>query len=126
MTDALQDGQDSAPGSKLSALSAAMTQLHKEQFGRGPTGARAGWVDDDTIVVTLRDALLPAEQALVELDQSDRVMESRLHFQEATRERFIDTIEGIVGRKVAAFSSATDPRKAMVWEIFSFDRDEAS
>jgi uncharacterized protein YbcI len=107
-------------GRGLAAVSNAMVALHKEQFGRGPTGARSLFAGEDTLVCTLEDALLPAEQALVEMNQQDRVQEARLFFQMATRGRFIAAVEGIVGRKVIAFASATDADAATVWEIYKF------
>jgi uncharacterized protein YbcI len=112
--------QHEAPGSTLASLSNAMVRLHKEQFGRGPTKARSGWTNDDTIVTTLEEALLPAERKLVALGQIERVQESRLSFQEATRDDFIQAAQEIVGREVHGFASACDPRTEMIWEIFTF------
>jgi len=94
--------------------------VHKEQFGRGPTGARSHFAGEDTLVCVLEHALLPAEQALVELNQQDRVQQARLLFQMATRAKFIDAVEPVVGRGVVAFSSATDADAAVVWEIYNF------
>jgi uncharacterized protein YbcI len=109
----------------LAAISNAMMALHKQQFGRGPTRARSGFSNDQTLVCTLEDALLPAERAMVEMGQQVRVMEGRLFFQTATRAIFIDAIEEIVGRKVVAFSSAIDPAAAVVWEIFKLQAGDA-
>jgi uncharacterized protein YbcI len=103
-----------------------MVALHKEQFGRGPTRARSHFAGADTLVCVLEEALLPAEHALVEMGQQERVQESRLFFQTATREKFIGAIEAIVGRKVVAFSSATDPGAATVWEVFNFQAGDGA
>jgi len=108
-------------GTLLADVSNAMVALHKHQFGRGPTGARSHFAGHDTLVCVLEDALLPAEQALVEINQQDRVQEARLFFQMATRGKFVDAVEEIVGRKVIAFSSATDADAAVVWEIYNFE-----
>src|SRR3954454_21245875 len=97
-----------------------LVALHKEQFGRGPTGARSHFAGEDTLVCVLEDALLPAEQALVELNQQERVQQARLYFQTATRAKFVDAVEAIIGREVVAFSSATDADAAVVWEIYNF------
>ena len=43
----------------LSAVSNALVTLHKEQFGRGPTRARANFAGDDTLVCVMEEALLP-------------------------------------------------------------------
>lgn len=99
------------------ALANALVALHKEQFGRGPRLARTHFAGDDTVVTTFYDALLPAEKALAEMGEHLRVQESRLFFQEATRDRFIATIEGIVRRKVHSFHSTCDARTGIVMEI---------
>ena len=109
------------PGALLADLANAMVSLHKQQFGRGPTAARASYNGDDGIVVTMQDGMLPAERALAELGEIGRVQENRLFFQEATRDLFISTVEKIAGRKVTAFGSACDPRSETVWEIFEFE-----
>jgi uncharacterized protein YbcI len=112
------DGHD--PG-LLTRVTNALVALHKEQFGRGPERSRTGFVDDDTLVCTLHDALLPAERAMVAMGHQVRVQESRLFFQTATRDKFIGAVETITGRKVMAFSSATDPEAAVVWEVFTLE-----
>jgi uncharacterized protein YbcI len=109
--------QDGDRGGVLTSVTNALVALHKEQFGRGPVSARAT-LNDDTLVCVLHDALLPAERALTEMGHGLRVQESRLFFQAATRDKFIATVETIVGRQVVAFSSALDPNAAVVWEIF--------
>src|SRR4051794_6053859 len=120
------DGQhnDAQPSGVLMNVSNAMVRLHKEQFGRGPTKARSHFAGPDTLVSVLEDTLLPAEHALIEMGQQDRVQQSRMFFQTATRKKFIGAVEAIVGRKVIAFSSATDPDAAIVWEIYNFEPAE--
>ena len=107
------------------ALSNALVALHKEQFGRGPTRARSDFAGSDVVVTVFYDALLPAEKALVEMGESMRVQESRLFFQEATRDRFIQTIERIVRRKIHSFHSTCDPRTGTVMEIAIFEPRES-
>src|SRR3954447_11337668 len=105
----------------MNAVSTAMVALHKEQFGRGPTRARTNFAGSDTLVCVLQDALLPAERAMVEMGEAQRVRESRMWFQVATAQRFIDSVEGIVGRTVYSFTSASDPERGVVMEIFVFE-----
>jgi uncharacterized protein YbcI len=110
-------------GNRLQAVSNAMVRLHKEQFGRGPTTARSFFAGPDTLICTLEEALLPAERAMVEMGEHQRVRESRMFLQVATQEQFVTVVEGIVDRKVRAFASATDPAPGVVFEIFSFHPD---
>jgi uncharacterized protein YbcI len=102
----------------LHAVSNAMVALHKEQFGRGPTRARSHFAGPDTLVCIMDDALLPAERAMVEMGEAQRVRESRMWFQVATSQRFIDTVEELVARRVYSFASATDPERGVVMEVF--------
>jgi uncharacterized protein YbcI len=103
----------------LASVSNAMVKLHKEQFGRGPTQARTEYAGHNTLVCTLEEALLPAERAMVEMGEDQRVRESRTFLQAATAQLLIETVEDIVSRKVRAFSSAIDPHAGVVFEVFA-------
>jgi uncharacterized protein YbcI len=105
----------------MTAVANALVALHKEQFGRGPTGARAHFAGPDTLICLLEDALLPAEQALVDMGEQQRVRDARLFMQVATSARFTARIEELVGRKVYSFASALDPDKGIAYEIFLFE-----
>jgi uncharacterized protein YbcI len=110
------------PGtSTLLSVSNAIVRLHKDQLGRGPTHARAHFAGPDALVCVLEDALLPAERGLVEMGEHERVRQIRTILQEGTRQRFIDAIEGLTGRKVRAFSSTIDPQAGVVFEVFAFE-----
>jgi uncharacterized protein YbcI len=106
---------------RLTSVSNAVVAMHKQQFGRGPTAARTNFAGPDTMICVLEDALLPAERALVEMGESHRVHESRMFMQVATSARFVEMAEQIIGRTVRSFSSATDPERAIVVEIFIFE-----
>jgi uncharacterized protein YbcI len=110
----------------LQNVANAMVQLHKEQFGRGPTKARANFAGDQMLICVLEDVLLPAERKLVEMGQQDRVRESRTSFQVATQTEFVTAVEQIVDRKVYAFASAVDPDRDVVFENFYFEPGEAN
>jgi uncharacterized protein YbcI len=112
------------PTTENAAISNAMVRLHKEQFGRGPTSARSGFTGRDTLVSVLENALLPAELKMVKLGEIQRVRETRIAFQAATKDEFIAAVEQIVYRKVRAFSSAVDPEANVVWELFVFEPAE--
>jgi uncharacterized protein YbcI len=105
----------------LQAVSNAMVTLHKEQFGRGPTNARAHFAGPDTLVCVLQETLLSAERKMVELGDQQRVRESRGAFQAATAAEFVAAVEQIVHRKVVAFASGVDPDANVVFETFQFE-----
>jgi uncharacterized protein YbcI len=112
------------PTAPLTAISNAMVRLHKEQFGRGPSNARAHFAGRDMVVCVLEDVLLPAERKLVELGDQQRVRESRLAFQVATADMFVSAVEAIMNRRVRAFSSGPDVERDIVFETFLFEPDD--
>ncbi len=95
-------------GSLLQSISNEMVRLFKDQFGRGPTRARADWAGPDVITVVLEDTLTPAERNLVQLGEHERLRETRMFFQYASVREFCEPVERFTGRKVRAFCSAID------------------
>jgi uncharacterized protein YbcI len=120
------DGPATGRGAVLQDVANAMVKLHKEQFGRGPTAARADFAGADALVCVLHDALLPAERKMVEKGDENRVRETRVAFQAATHDEFVGAVERIVSRKVAAFASGVDPQADVVFETFYFEPRESS
>jgi uncharacterized protein YbcI len=120
MADPRTEPRHQVAGSLLQDVSNAMVALHKEQFGRGPTRAQSHFAGPDALVCVLDNALLPAERAMVEMGEAQRVRESRTFFQVATADQFIAAVEGITGRTVRAFASAIDPLSEVVFENFKF------
>jgi uncharacterized protein YbcI len=105
-------------GLELQEITNAMVQLYKEIFGRGPTKARTNYAGPDTLVATIRDSLTPAEQAMLDLGEHQRVREMRMFFQHASESDFKETVERITGRKVWAFVSGTDTDRDVSTEVF--------
>jgi uncharacterized protein YbcI len=122
----MEPTRERTAGEALQAVSNAMVKLHKEQMGRGPTSARSHFAGPDTLVCTLENSLLPAERTMVEMGEHQRVRETRMFLQVASEQQFIDAIEALVPRKVRAFASATDPAHGVVFEVFSFEPEEAA
>ena len=123
MSDARSEYQGT---STLGAVSTALVRLHKEQFGRGPTHARSEYAGRDALLCVLENALLPAERAMVDVGEDQRVREQRVFMQAATAKMFIDVVEELTGRKVRAFSSAVDPAAEVVFEVFAFEPEDRS
>jgi uncharacterized protein YbcI len=122
----MADMQPAQGTSLLAEVSNAMVALHKEQFGRGPTRARANFAGPDTLVCVLDDVLLPAERKLTELGDAGRVRDARTAYQAATADEFISAVERIVRRRVRAFASGIDPASGTVFETFAFDPESGS
>lgn len=103
-------GREAFAPSQLMLISNEMVRLYKEQFGRGPTTARASWVGEDIVTVVLEDTLTPAEHNLVVLGQHERLRDMRSFFQYSSVADFCDPVERITGRRVRAFVSGTDTK----------------
>jgi uncharacterized protein YbcI len=96
--------------SMLAQVSNEMVRLYKEQFGRGPTQARAAWAGGDVLTVILEETLTPAERNLVRMNEHQRLRETRMFFQYASVQEFCEPVERLTGRKVRAFISGIDTR----------------
>jgi len=95
-----------------------MVRLYKEQFGRGPTRAKAAYADDDTLVCTLEDSLMPAERNLLAMGEQKSLEDTRQLFQRASRLEFIAAVEEITGRRVRAFVSGMDSENDVCSKVF--------
>src|SRR5688500_6512401 len=95
-------------GSVLMQIANEMVRLFKDQFGRGPTTARAVWSGHDAVTIFLEDTLTPAERNLAKMGEHERLRETRMYFQYASVAEFCEPVERITGRKVRAFISGID------------------
>jgi uncharacterized protein YbcI len=105
---AATDDRGARGTSVLTELSNEMVRIFKEQFGRGPTSARAAWAGPDAVTVMLESTLTPAERNLVRLGEHERLRETRMFFQYATVREMCEPVERLTGRKVRAFISGID------------------
>lgn len=92
----------------LMEISREIVRVFKDQFGRGPTSARASWAGPDAIVVVLEDTLTPAERNLVKMGEHERLRETRMFFQYASVKELCEPVERATGRRVRAFVSGID------------------
>jgi uncharacterized protein YbcI len=104
-------------------ISREMVRLYKEQFGRGPTKARTEFAGADIVICTLEDSFTPAERRLAEMEEHQRLRDTRLYFQHATKGEFLGTIERILNRRVRAFNSSIDTHTDVSVEIFHLEPD---
>lgn len=107
----------SAPGTPSLDISNALTRLHKQFIGRGPTNARTT-IDGDLVVCVLEGGYTRAEQTLGEHDRAELVAAARLGLQDAMRQAMIAAVEQTVGRRVRSFMSANDLDHNLQAEVF--------
>jgi uncharacterized protein YbcI len=104
-------------------ISNAMVQLYKRVFGRGPGRASTHFAGPNTIICTLEGSFTPAERAMAELGEHQRLRETRLMFQHAREDDFRETVARITGRRVRAFVSGTDTIEDVSCEVFYLEPD---
>jgi uncharacterized protein YbcI len=98
-------------------ISNAISHLHKQFVGRGPTNARTT-VDGNLVVCVLEGGYTRAEQTLENNDSGDVVVAGRLGLQDAMREAMIGAVERTLGRSVLSFMSANDIHQNLQIEVF--------
>jgi len=110
------DGSESAVSRPLE-ISNAISRLHKEFIGRGPTNSRTT-IDGNLVVCLLEGGYTRAEQTLGANDKADLVAAGRLGLQDAMRQAMIAAVEQITGRRVHSFMSANDLDQNLQVEVF--------
>ena len=119
------DHSELEAGPRAAAISNAMVQLLHEYTGRGPTRARTT-LDDDLVVCVLADTLTASERKLVNGGEERLVLEQRSTFQRLMRDDAVAAVEGITGRKVAAFMSNNHVEPDMAVETFVLERQHGA
>jgi uncharacterized protein YbcI len=109
-------------GSRSLEISNAISRLHKEFVGRGPTNSRTT-IDGDLVVVLLEGGYTRAEQTLTANDNADLVAAGRLGLQDAMRQAMIAAVEQTIGRRVHSFMSANDLVRNLQVEVFVLAAD---
>jgi uncharacterized protein YbcI len=119
-------GSDSTVSRPLE-ISNAISRLHKEFVGRGPTNARTT-IDGNLVVCLLEGGYTRAEETLTANDKSDVVHAGRLGLQGAMRAAMIAAVEQTTGRRVYSFMSANDLEQNLQVEVFVLtpEHDEAA
>jgi uncharacterized protein YbcI len=100
-----------APAESLSSsVSNAVVQIFAAHVGRGPTKARTV-VARDLITVVLEETFTTAERTLIERGGEEAVLELRRAAHVAMRDRLVEAVEAISGRRVLAClgDQQTDP-----------------
>jgi uncharacterized protein YbcI len=105
-------------GMEMAELSRAMVKLYKERFGRGPTKAHSVYATPDLLICSLEESLTPAERAMAEMGEHQRLRDVRMFFQHASENEFVGVVEQVTGRTVRAFVSGIDTHHDVSSEVF--------
>jgi uncharacterized protein YbcI len=111
------DVSSETAGAPTMEISNAISHVHKQYVGRGPSNARTT-IDGDVVVCLLEGGFTRAEQTLAENDRDDVVVAGRAGLQEAMRHGLISAVERTLGRPVLSFMSANDAQHNLQVEVF--------
>lgn len=116
-SEALDGSATEQAASPSLEVSNALSRLHKQYIGRGPTQSRTT-IDGDLVVCLLEGGYTRAEQTLEEDGKGQLVAAGRLGLQDAMRDAMIAAVEQTLGRQVLSFMSANDIRHNLQIEAF--------
>ena len=102
----------------LEAITDAMVTLHQRYHGRLPATAETHLLGDDLLACRLGGIYTEVEKTMIELQRTRDVHETRREFQAATRHKFIEVVERLSGRTVAAFISNYHVGPDLAVELF--------
>ncbi len=89
----------------LEAVTESMVALHEHYYHRAPVSAKTQMLGDEVLVCVMGGVYTDVEKTMIELQRAPVVQETRSAFQEAMQHKFIDEVERLCGRTVAAFIS---------------------
>ena len=111
-------------GALRSALAQAMTRIHAEHYGKGPTRAKA-YVLGEVVVVIMRDVFTTVERTLIGVGKEAAVREVRYTFQHTLAPLFVSSVEELTGRRVESFLSQVDTVSDIAVEVFVLETEPA-
>jgi uncharacterized protein YbcI len=117
MSEADGVGERPGQGSHLAAISRRMVGLMKQQYGKGPTGART-YHSGDLVVVLLTGGYTTVEKTLIAGGHADVVSSQRRAFQETIRPLMRQIIEEELRHPVIAFMGADHQDPDISAELF--------
>ena len=114
------DPTPSFPGLEIAN---AITRIHKQYVGRGPTNARTT-IDHNLVVCLLEGGYTRAERTLEANDNLDVIAAARHGLKDAMRDEMVAAVQEALGRRVESFMSAGDPSRDYQAEVFVLEADE--
>jgi uncharacterized protein YbcI len=109
--------ESSLPGPVLAEVTNVVVRMHSERYGKGPTRSKS-YILDDVLICVMRDVLTTVERTLVEAGEHAKVRDTRFAFEEAMRDRFVEAVERIAGRRVLGFTSQILVTEDVAVEMF--------
>ncbi len=123
-SDEIESRQDGHPRTDLgevsSHVSRQIVQLHARLYGRGPTRAKT-YITQDYLLSVLEEIFTPAERTLIAAGKGEHVQTTRMAFQEAVKDAFVEIVEQTTNRPVRTLISQVDLDTGAAIELFLFE-----
>jgi uncharacterized protein YbcI len=97
----------------------------KQYYGKGPETARAHFVEDDILILVMREPATVAERTMADAGREEDARTFRLAFQEEYAQTLRSIVEEVTGRKVVTYHSQILFDPDLLFEIFVFDGPSA-
>jgi uncharacterized protein YbcI len=108
------------PGDRvLRDISAGMTRLYQEHFGREPERVETHFASPDLLICVLTNSLTPVERSLRDVGETQRLRAIRLILQHSAESQFRAIVETVSGRRVIGFMSGMDVNVDESCEVFT-------
>jgi uncharacterized protein YbcI len=101
-----------------SRISDRLSAVHAHLHGRRPAAARTYIAGDDVVVAVLEETFTPAEQALVDRGEAERILELRRSLRRLMADDFGAIVEQATGRRVRSYISDADLAERVSIEVF--------
>ena len=107
-------------GEVSSHVSRQIVQLHARLYGRGPTRAKT-YITQDYLLSVLEEIFTPAERTLIAAGKGEHVQSTRMAFQDAVKDSFVEIVAETTGRPVRTLVSQVDLQTGVAIELFLFE-----
>jgi uncharacterized protein YbcI len=103
----------------LRDISAGMTRLYSEHFGREPATVETHFASPNLLICVLYGSLTPVERSLRDVGERQRLRDLRLILQHSAESQFRAIVETVSGRRVLGFMSGMDVNLDHSCEVFT-------
>jgi len=112
-------------GTLRADISREIVRLYKDHYGKGPVRCRT-YLEPELVTVVLGGGYTRSEQTLFEDGKWHEVRRARQIWQDSMQERFVELVERLTGRQVAAFMSANHQDRDLAVEMFVLDPERTT
>ncbi|HEU0316782.1 MAG TPA: Na-translocating system protein MpsC family protein [Solirubrobacteraceae bacterium] len=123
--EAAEQAHTLSEGQLLVEISNRVVQEFRASVGKGPSRCKSYWAGRDLLVILLRGGFTVAEQTLFDAGHKQAVQDSQHALQDAMEGRLTKIIEGLTGRTVVAFLSASRQCPDLRAELFLLEPADA-